>query len=263
MSVSFEWIRTTMERYAPERFKEEWDNIGLLLGETRRQYERLLTALDVTDSVIDEAEQIGADMIIAHHPIIFKPVAAVTDGTAQGARLMRLIGSRISVFCAHTNLDAAVDGTNGALFDVMGLEGKESLEEGGIGCVGMLPAPLTLRGFAELVKARLNLRRVTFAGNPDRMVRRVALCAGSGAAARYFTRAAEKKCDVYLTGDLKYHAAQEALDMGLAVVDGTHYGTEIAAVRRLCGYLRQAAEESGVEIHVSLSRREKDVLQSL
>jgi dinuclear metal center YbgI/SA1388 family protein len=266
MAVNFSWLRAALERYAPERFKEGRDNVGLLVGETQRQYSRILTALDVTDPVIDEALALGADLLLTHHPVIYKPVPCITDETALGRRLLRLIRRGVAVFSAHTNLDAAVGGTNDVLFDLLGLIRRENLLEGdgcGMGRAGELPARQTLAQFAALVRDRLRLPRLQFAGDPCRAISRVALCTGQGAETRFFHGALAKGCDVYVTGDITYHDAQAAADLGLALIDGTHYATEALALPRLAEFLRGEAAASGLALEVDVAARGRDIFETV
>src|SRR5689334_11051717 len=134
MAVSCGLIIEALERLAPSSLALEWDNVGLLVGESNRAVNKALIALDATDQVVEEAVTKGADLIITHHPVIFHPVKRVTDQTVLGRRLLKLIKNNISVYSAHTNLDIANGGVNDVLFELLGLRDKEPMEQNGIGC---------------------------------------------------------------------------------------------------------------------------------
>lgn len=231
------------EKIAPPALAEGWDNVGLLAGDRNAEVKKILFALDATDAVIDEAIAINADMIITHHPLIFKGVNAVNTDTALGRRIIRLIKNNISVYSAHTNFDIAEGGTNSVLANLIGLENTEGLIPSGesfLGKVGDLPQPMTLSALSKLLMTKLNAPALNVSGSADKEIKRVGLCTGSGAGRNLMLAAKNKGCDAYITGDVKYHDAQFAADLDIALIDATHYYTEAIAIPYLCS--RIAAE---------------------
>lgn len=242
MSVKCSDIIAAMEKYAPEALAEEWDNVGFMTGEYNREVKRILVALDANDGVIDEAIAKKADIIVTHHPFIFRPIKNVNDTTPQGARLIKLIKNNIAVFSAHTNLDCAVGGTNDTLSQLIGLKNTEGLaevnEDGtAMGRIGDLPSPLSFAEFIEQMKSVLGAEYLSVCGELDKTVSRVGICTGKGAS--FMGTAKAKGADVYITGDFGYHEGQTASELGLCVVDGTHYLTEVIVVPVLCRYLKK------------------------
>jgi len=244
MSQTVDHIILYLERLAPVNTALEWDNSGLLIGERDKPVKRILVALDCTDEIVDEAERLEANLIITHHPLIFHPINTVTTDTALGRRIIKLIRSHVSLYSAHTNLDIAEGGTNDALFSTIGLTDKKPLmppdsEDAGLGCTGILRAPMRLDELAAYVGQKLGLKHTRYAGSPAITVNKVGLMCGSGSGFKYFKQAAANGCQAYITGDIKYHDTQAALEMGLCLIDATHYASEVPIVERLCGYLRE------------------------
>jgi len=235
-------IASEVEALAPVALKEDWDNVGLMVGESDARVRKVLVALDVVDGVIDEALSAGADMIVAHHPLIFGGLKSVTSDTPTGRRIIRLLRANIAVYAAHTNLDSAEGGVNDALFGVLGLAGRKVLMGGaenaaGLGRVGDLPTPVPLGEFAKFVRERLGAPHISFCGEASSPVSRVGLCGGAACDTPFLQAAKAQGCHVYITGDVKYHKAQEAADLGLCLIDATHYYSEVHIVPLLCRYL--------------------------
>lgn len=240
-----------MDRLAPQETALGWDNSGLLIGERDKPVTRILVGLDCADETIDESIRLKADMIITHHPMIFSPIKTITSDTALGRRIIKIIRSGISLFCAHTNLDIAEGGLNDILFGVLALTDKRPLmppdsDEAGLGRIGLLPAPMSLEDLASYTGLRLHLKHTRYAGNPGTLISKVGLLCGSGSGHKYFKAAAANGCQAYITGDIKYHDAQDALDMGLCLIDATHYASEALFADYLCGYLREGFPETDI-----------------
>ena len=244
-----------LERIAPKRLAEEWDNPGLLLGSPAQEVHKILTCLDVTDEVVEEAISQGADMIVAHHPLIFKGIKKLRTDLPLGARLQKLMVHGIAVAAAHTNLDTAEGGVNDVLARLIGLTDIQSFagkaEEGEdptLGRIGYLPEAMSIEDFARQVKEALPVDYVRLVKADAKMVKKVALCSGAGS--EFIAKAAFLGADAYVTGDVKYHEAQQAVEMGLHVIDGGHFGTEfpVAAVLRD----RLAEELSGLKGEVEV-----------
>lgn len=224
-----------LEELAPPERAYDFDNVGLLAGFPEKPVTRVLTALDVTEAVIGEAETVGAELIVAHHPLIFHPLRAVRSDDATGKKLIRLLQGGRSAICMHTNLDVAFGGVNDALAEVLGLRvtgilAPEGDGSWGLGRVGELPEPMALDAFLARVKGRLlasGLRYVS-AGRP---VHRVACCGGSGGSE--LDAALRQGCDTYVTADLKYDQLLRAQEEGINLIDADHFCTENVVVPKL------------------------------
>jgi dinuclear metal center YbgI/SA1388 family protein len=226
-------VITALEaRYDP-RLAESWDAVGLVCGDPDETVGRVLFAVDPTSAVVDEALDTGADLLVTHHPLLLTPVHGVPADDPKGRQVHRLVRAGAGLFVAHTNADRARDGVNDALAAVLGLTGTEPLEPVptdpllGLGRVGDLPEPTTLRAFAALVADVLpaTVGGVRVSGDPDRPVARVAVCGGSGGSLT--AAAAAAGADVFLTSDLKHHPVSEHAEApGPALCDVAHYASE-------------------------------------
>lgn len=236
MAVRVKDITALMENIAPSADASGWDNVGLMTGDTEHTVNTVLIALDCTDDVIDEAVGMSAEMIITHHPLIFKPIKSVTNQCPEGRRILKLIQNNISVYSAHTNLDIADGGTNDIVFDMLGLINKEYLwvDEERIGRIGELPKPICLRVFAEKLRKQIGGKCISYSGNGDKKVEKIGLCTGSASGYKYFSAAAANGCDTYISGDISYHEAQMAGELGLMLINAPHFATEIHIVKGLC-----------------------------
>lgn len=229
-----------LEEIAPPETAEAWDNVGLLVGDAATSLSALLVCLEVTDAVIAEAEEEGAGLVVAHHPLIFRALAAIATDRPLGRLLQRLLCEGIAVYAAHTNLDAAPRvGTAAALGRLLGLRGSRPLlgEEPGLGLLGEVAEATTVRALAERVRALLEPARLTVVGDPAGAVRTVALMPGSGGDA--VSPAADAGADVLICGDLGHHDALEARALGLTVIDAGHHATERPVVASLADELRR------------------------
>ncbi|MFS0672832.1 Nif3-like dinuclear metal center hexameric protein [Ornithinibacillus sp. 179-J 7C1 HS] len=321
-----------MEDFAPKSFAYDWDNVGLQIGSHTKPVKKVMITLDILESVVDEAIEKNVDLIIAHHPILFKPLKQLNLDSWRGRIIKKLIQHDITAYAAHTNLDVANGGVNDMLADLIGVEDRDILvettreilykvtvfvpethlemvtdalakegaghignyshctfqtkgigtfiplseanpfigkqhelekvheikvetivqqsilsrvlktmiaahpyeevaydvyplendgEKFGIGRVGRLKEPTTLEAFVNVVKEALNIENLRVSGRLDRTIKRIAILGGSGE--KYIYPALQKKADVLITGDMSFHFAQEAIEMGISVIDAGHY----------------------------------------
>ena len=255
-----------VDDYAPFRYAESWDRCGLQVGDPHATVERVMVALEPSSSTLREAEETGCRCIVTHHPLIFKPLDAVRSDCYPGGLVYRAIRSNIHCIAAHTNLDAAVEGTNGrwtqllALKDIGPLEADPShvgeARYGGMGRIGNLPRPKKLEDLVREIREMLGGSEIRVVGDPKREVFKVGLCTGSGAG--LMDAALRSGRDVYITGDIKYHEAQRAVEAGLALVDAGHFASERLMVEPLAEYIRQRAFGAGIRLDVLSAREEKD-----
>ena len=370
MSVKCQVIIDAMERLAPRYLAESWDNVGLLLGSPAQMITKLLITLDVTEAVARQAVHDGIDMIITHHPILFKAVNNIRTDLPQGRLLASLLKANIAVYAAHTNLDIATGGVNDILVNKLKLQDAQPLavsyteklcklvvfvpmthmeivrraiseagaghvgnyshctfssngtgsflpldgakpfigsrgvveyvEEArletimpekisrqvlramlkahpyeevaydlyelsnpghslGIGRVGKLKEPMMLAEFIAQVKVTLGLESVSVAGPRDKIVKKVAVCGGSGAG--FINKAAFAGADVFITGDVKYHEAQDALTAGIVVIDAGHFATEQPVVPFLAEYLTACGTKSKWAVDICIDTVNEDIFR--
>lgn len=347
-------IAKIIEDFAPKNLAESWDNIGFQLGSNRKEVKKVLTVLDINNQIADEAIEKDIDMIVSHHPLIFRGIKNIDTETDKGRLIEKLIKNDITVYSAHTNFDKAQNGINEYLAKLLGLKkikplkpdtinqnyykiivyvpkdhtkdilkvfekystGKlsekyqnctfrtsgmgtfESLENSnpfirtdsriseveeekvetiipqtdltkilndlkkahpyeemaydlfpvkvevapkeGLGRIGSLQNKLTSDEFINLVKEKFELNWLREAGPRPKSIKKVALCSGAGS--EFIQSAKNKGADVYITGDLKYHEAQTARELGLWVLDAGHFGTEKQVIEILADLIKSKAD---------------------
>ncbi|CAM4327750.1 Nif3-like dinuclear metal center hexameric protein [Paenibacillus phoenicis] len=350
-----------MEQLAPKHVAMEGDKIGLQLGSLQKEIRGVLVALDVNEEVVDEAIALEADLIVAHHAIIYRPLAHLQSDTPMGKVYEKLIKNDIAVYIAHTNLDVTDGGMNDWMAEALGIESAGSLEdvhtdnlyklvvfvpkdhhepvlqamlnagaghignyshcsfnlegfgtfkpgEGtapyigsqgklerveevrietvvphslrnkviqamlkqhpyeevaydlypmdlkgrtfGLGRVGKLTEPVTLRDFVQRVKERLDVPMVRVVGDLDRPIRKAAVLGGSGG--RYWKNAQFRGADVLVTGDVDYHTAQDAWMAGVAIVDPGHNAEKIMKPRVAAWLTEKLSEDKyATRVHAS------------
>jgi dinuclear metal center YbgI/SA1388 family protein len=263
-------IMAWLDAYAPFRYAADWDNCGLLVGDPQAEASRILVALDVTAGVLAEAEAIRCQCLVTHHPLLFQPLKSLRFDQAPAALIVRAVRNGVHLIAAHTNLDVARDGTSQHLMRMLGIQDCQPLEtdprwEGearyvGMGAVGDLPAVVTLRTFVARLQGLFPEAQLRVVGAGDRIVRRVALCTGSGAG--LLEKVIAGRCDVYLSGDFKYHEARRAEEAGLALVDLSHFASERLVVEPLAQALRQATAGAAAAVEVVTAQSERDPFRS-
>lgn len=239
------------DMFAPEELAEEWDNTGLLVGNCENSVERIMICLDITDGAVGEAIDRKADMIITHHPVIFKGLKRLNEKEAKGKLLYLLVRSGINVFSAHTNLDYAPLGVNTRLAATLGIEAAEVMGRGP-GKYGMLRQDMSMSDFVFHVKKSLGVPFIRVAGNAEHVVRKVAVFGGSFD--DNLEAFANTGADVLVTGDLKYHTALDAAEAGLCIIDAGHFSTEKVVLPSVA----EALGKSFPEVEVILYESESD-----
>lgn len=240
-------IIACLNELAPEWGACEWDNPGLLAGRYEKEVKRILIALDATDRVVDQAQKERADMLLTHHPLIFKAVKKVNDQNFITRRLIRLIQSDISYYAMHTNFDAApgcmadLAARRLSMTECRPLEpmGEMKDQPYGIGVLGRIPGSPGLRALAEQVKEAFGLPYVLVYGRglEERPVSLAAVCPGSGGSV--VGQALEAGAQVLITGDMGHHQAIDAVAQNMAVIDGGHYGLEHIFIEFMAAYLNE------------------------
>ncbi|TFV51941.1 Nif3-like dinuclear metal center hexameric protein [Blastococcus sp. TF02A-35] len=247
----------------PSALAEGWDAVGLVCGDPDEPVAKVLFAVDPTAAVVDEVVGTGAQLLVTHHPLFLTPVHGVPADDPKGRLVHRLVRAGAGLLVAHTNADRAPEhGVNDALAAVLGLADAVPLEpdatdpRAGLGRVGRLAEPMTLRAFAEHAASVLPATAggVRAAGDPDRAVRTVAVCGGSGGS--LLGAAAAAGADVLLTSDLRHHPVSEALEVpGPALCDVAHFASEWPWLPVAAEVLRA---DLGGRVEVEVSTRRTD-----
>lgn len=357
MTACVDDICNLMETIAPARLAESWDNVGLQVGDRRWPVKTVWVALDPLAPVVAAACRAGVDLLITHHPLVFKPLKRIDLETQMGAIIQMALTHRLAIFSAHTNLDSANDGLNDLLARRIGLssigalspvdeppawkvvltvpeslqadackilqqenetsqmagfhdgaggpvpeaprltltrigsldagQGSDALSEGwrieavvsrrridgllkeftaalsgrvdweiiplaerksrlGLGRIGLLPAPMTLEALARQVKNRIPVETVRFAGEKDLVVKKVAVCTGSGSS--LLEDFAGSGAEAYISGDLRYHDARWAEETGRGLIDLGHFASEHLVVGDLAERLQTVFDRRGLKV---------------
>ncbi len=227
-----------LDAQIPTSLSCPWDNDGLMVcPNSEKKVKKVLFALDATEESIGEAIRWGGDVLISHHPLLFRPLASVTPMELTGRRVLTALAGELSVFSFHTRLDALEGGVNDALAEKLGLVVTRSFgdeEAPTLGRICELPTPVDATTFAASVKRSLSAPAVRLTGG--RPVRRVALVGGDGKG--FIAPAIAAGADTLLTGDASYNAAIDAVALGLNVIEAGHYHTEapvLSVLARMVG----------------------------
>lgn len=231
MGLTCREITDRLEQAYPAACAEEWDNVGLLVGRLDAPVENVYIALDLTGENLDEALEWGADLIVTHHPMIFKGMKRVNDQDFIGRKILRLAESHTACYAMHTNFDVlAMADINERLLELKdtrplyetGMDSQGNPQ--GIGRIGTLPFPMTLKECARYVKERFGLPSVKAVGDLNRMIHRAAVSGGAGKS--MVSYAISGGAQALITGDIDHHTGLDAADQGLCIIDAGHYGTE-------------------------------------
>lgn len=237
---------TFLRELAPPELAEDWDNVGLLIGDPADEIRSVQTCLTLTPNVANEAIARGTQLIITHHPVLFRPVQRLTAETSEGRMLLSLIRAGISVYSPHTSYDSAADGINAQLAQLFNLRDVQPLrpnaalatetQPAGSGRWGTLPNRMSLRELIERIKPALRVSTLQFVGDLDRQVARLGIACG--AAAEFLRDAAQFGCDALLTGEARFHSCLEAEAANIALILPGHFATERPAMEQLAIVLR-------------------------
>lgn len=367
MAEKVQRIINIINQIAPPRLAEDWDNVGLIIGDYAAAVDKVMVSLDVTDAVLDEAIEQGVQLIISHHPMIFSDLKTIRNDHPTGRLILKAIRHGIHIFAAHTNLDIAKGGINDILADrleltrvkpltdvttealskivvfvpggyeedvrnalgdagagwignyshctfqttgtgtfkplagthpFIGHEGElekvkevrlETIvpasrlqrvikamlkahpyeevaydiyplnnagEETGLGRIGYLTEPMPLHAVLAKVKQVLMLPHLSYIGDLERLISKVAIMGGSGGS--YIKKAVFQGADLYLTSDIKFHDGQLAESLGLTVIDAGHYGTEVVVVPYLFNILQEEITRESLTVEVVQSTVKTD-----
>ncbi len=233
-----------IEQLAPPSLAEEWDNVGLLIGDRKKEVTKILVTLDLDKRTLDEAINCGANMIVTHHPVIMSGIKSITDEL-----YIRAIENKVSIYSAHTSLDCAENGVNYVLANGLCLTDIEDVDLEGFTTKGG-KANNTLKGFIADVKKALNIDYLRYVGDLENKVNKVCVVGGSGG--DFIPMIKELGFDTLVTADVKYHQAQIADKIGLNVIDAGHFETENPVIYKVADYIKENL--SGAEVITSLRR---------
>ncbi len=251
-------VVNALDRRYPRDWAESWDRVGLVLGDFGHVVRRVLCVVDCVPETVDQALAEGADLIVAHHPLLLKPVSSIAPDTFKGRIIHRLIRGDVALYTAHTNADMADPGVSDALAARLELTALRPLVPAtgaaagagrGLGRIGELPAPMTLSELTGFAATRLppTTAGVRSAGDPEQMIRTLAVCGGAGDS--FLADARRAGVDAYLCADLRHHPVSEHVaDGGPALLDVAHWATERPWLDDVAAWLR---DEFGIDVVVS------------
>lgn len=229
MMKNIQDIINLMEKFAPVRLKEDFDNVGLMVGDANEEIKKVLLALDCTDDVIEEAILKKCELIITHHPLIFRKPNRIIEGDLLGSKIIKLIKNNIAVYSSHTNLDSVKDGINDTIVEMLGFKNSKIIdkykgeENCGIGRIISLDNEIEAR---ELIGHLKNILKNDYIRGHigKEKIKTIAIINGSGTS--YFEEAYKLGADCIITGDTSYHYISDYKELGITVLDADHFNTE-------------------------------------
>lgn len=240
-----------LDELSPKEYACDWDNVGLLVGRKGREINKILVSLDASKEVVLYGVNQGFDMIITHHPMIFSSLKQINEDDFTAQKVLTLAEKGICYYAMHTNFDAV-----GGMAELAAGPGYLNLSDTspidmcpgtneGMGRYGKLPKPMTAKEVAQYVKEKFHIDFVMlYQGKEqeDKVFHKIAVLPGSGKSEMKMVK--EKGYDLYLTGDFGHHSGIDAMDMGLTVIDATHYGLEHIFVKYITEYLEERVKEN-------------------
>jgi dinuclear metal center YbgI/SA1388 family protein len=263
---TIEQVGAFLEQFAPTRLAESWDNVGLLVGDSRATVKKIMTCLTVTPASAAEAIVEQVDLIVTHHPIPFQPLKRITNEAPTGRMLWDLIRAGICIYSPHTAFDSAAEGINRHLAEGLGLtdvavlvpsSGCGSNPAEGAGRFGSIAPAISFGDLAERVKQFLRIEQLQAIGDLQRPIDRVAVACGS--AGEFLEAARAAGCQCLVTGETRFHTCLEAEATGMSLVLAGHFATERFGVERLA----QVLKREFADVDIWASRHESDPLRWL
>lgn len=252
-------ISKRIEKMAPVCLKEDYDNVGIMIGDLNQDVKRVLLALDCTNEVIDEAIENKCDMIITHHPLLFRRPKNIVRGDILGDKIFKLVKEEITLYACHTNLDSARGGINETIVNMLGFTSNEIIEphdnnnykDCGIGRIVRLEESLNLAEVIEKIKTNLNINNLRVARGKEK-IKTIAIINGSGQ--DFFNEARKLGADCIITGDTTYHFVSDYKEMGISIIDAGHFGTEFEVFLKTLEFLKE--DFKGVEFINSIKSKD-------
>jgi dinuclear metal center YbgI/SA1388 family protein len=267
MSLKVRDIQRIMEEYAPVCLKEDYDNVGLMIGDIEAEVTSILVALDCTMQVIDEAIEKGCSLILTHHPLLFVKPRTITSETLKGRKILKIIRNNISLYSSHTNLDSVKDGINDLAVQLLEFNDykvdiieKAKIvqyeDDCGIGRLITLKNEISLNELCMRVKKAFDLKVIRYSGDKNKTIRKIAIINGSGE--DFFGISKKLGADCIITGDTSYHFVSDISEEGVCIIDAGHFNTEWPAVKRFAQSLEKTLREKGYENKIYISEACED-----
>ena len=238
-----------LDKQSPPEYALDWDNVGLLVGRKNKDIKKLLLVVDVTKKVCEYAIENHFDMIVSHHPMIFKSVKKVNDSSVIGEKILSLAEAGICYYAMHTNFDTR-GGMGKEAANILELKNVEVLDETlngeGIGEIGLAKKVYSLYEYAQVVKEKFDLKNVMIFGHRETKIEKIAISPGSGKSV--IPVAIQKNADCLVTGDIGHHDGIDAVEAGLTVIDASHYGIEKIFMTYMYNYLKDFLTDVDMEI---------------
>ncbi len=256
MKPSVQDIENILFSWAPKSLAEEWDNVGLQCGDPDEKVKKVVLALDVTPTLLAFALEAEADLVISHHPLVFKPLSSLNLKEYTARLLAGFLRHGISVISMHTNLDSVTGGVNDRLCSLLEIEDTCPLvpipgrPECGLGRLGRLQRPMKQEEFLAHISERLAIGRLAYAGCVKGPISTVAVCSGSGST--LFDEAIKRGAQAFVTAEIKHSVAIKAQALGILIVDAGHFHTERPVVQDVWDFLNKKAKEEGWDISVEI-----------
>lgn len=248
-------FKNLIEEFSPIFLQESWDNSGFQIKTGSLPIKKVLVAMEITDTVIDEAIYYGADVIVTHHPLIFGGIKSVDSNDVTGNYIFKLIKNNISVYSSHTPFDKCAGGNNDYLAKLLHLCNVEKMQsdESGICRIGFVDGECSINEYIEQISSWLKIDKayMKFTGCLDDEVSKIGICTGAGA--EFTDLAFAEECDLFITGDVKYHQAQKAKEMGLNLLDIGHFGSEKIFTENMASFLRKNTDLEIIESKTDLN----------
>ncbi|MBU3189685.1 Nif3-like dinuclear metal center hexameric protein [Clostridium bowmanii] len=266
MVLKVENIEDIMEKFAPSMLKEDYDNVGLMVGDSESEVTKILIALDCTLDVISEAVDRGCNFILTHHPLLFLKPKTITVNTLVGKKIIELIVNGINVYSSHTNLDSAMGGLNDIVTEILGFNNYKIIEpsantdcgEGnsGIGRLVSLDEPIKLMELCEKVKKTLDTEYIKYVGDNNKLIKTIAIINGSGE--DFFDTCVKLGADCIITGDTRYHHVSDLKEENIALIDAGHFATEWIPFKIFAEKFKSRLLENGYNNEIIISKHTQD-----
>ncbi len=251
-------ISEFLNEFAPPALAEEWDNVGLLVGHLDRPVQQAMVALTVTPESAVEAVDEGADLIVTHHPLPFRPLQQITSETVPGRLLLKLIEAGVAVVSPHTAFDSAAEGINQQLAEGLGLSeirplvASSDLSELGSGRWGRFSEPASLASITQRLQRFLKIEHLHCVGDAERRITTAGVACGS--AGQFLSEARAVGCELFVTGETNFHTCLEAAATDVCLLLTGHFASERFAVEQLAAVLQQQFDD----LRIWPSRQEQD-----
>ena len=244
--VNLAEILSYLDEISPQELAEDYDNVGLLLGDYKKEVSRVLVTLDADEKIAEEAKKQNVDLVISHHPLIFKPLKRITSDDSIARTVTMLLKNDIALFSMHTNFDSVKEGLCDLFLDKLcTVTERTSLEgdtENGIGRVAELFSPTKLSELLKNAKDAFMLSNLRYVGESEKEIKKIAVCNGGGA--EFVYRAKELGADCYVSGDIKYQHARFAYENDIALVEIPHYAAEKIFVDYAASLLKEKFKDA-------------------